>query len=161
MSTALCQLLYVDCSMSTALCQLLYVDCSMSTALCQLLYVNCSMSSAQCSMSTAQCSMSTAQCSMSTAQCSMSTALFRDLPGHRICDFTDGLAANRKPLSRRMKKSRPYTMNNIIKLTSLYFVGVVIKSTKVLFLFRGAQIGDDAFLHLIYRPLVVSSRVWF
>ena len=83
MSTALCQLLYVDCSMSTALCQLLYVDCSMSTALCQLLYVNCSMSSAQCSMSSAQCSMSTAQCSMSTAQCSMSTALFRDLPGHR------------------------------------------------------------------------------
>ena len=83
MSTALCRLLYVDCSMSTALCRLLYVDCSMSTALCQLLYVNCSMSSAQCSMSSAQCSMSTAQCSMSTAQCSMSTALFRDLPGHR------------------------------------------------------------------------------
>ena len=27
--------------------------------------------------------------------------------------------------SRRMKKSRPCTMNYIIKLTSLYFVGVV------------------------------------
>ena len=39
----------------------------MSTFLCRLLYVNCSMSSAQCSMSSAQCSMSTAQCSMSTA----------------------------------------------------------------------------------------------
>ena len=59
----------------------------MSTALCQLLYVNCSMSSAQCSMSTAQCSMSSAQCSMSSAQCSMSTALFRDLPGHRSLNF--------------------------------------------------------------------------
>ena len=55
----------------------------MSTFLCRLLYVNCSMSSAQCSMSSAQCSMSSAQCSMSTAQCSMLTALFRDLPGHR------------------------------------------------------------------------------
>ena len=51
--------------------------------------------------------------------------------------------------------------HRIESLTSLYFVGVVIKSTTVLFLFRGAQIGDDAFLHLIYRPLVVSSRVWF
>ena len=50
MSTALCQLLYVDCSMSTALCQLLYVNCSMSTALCRMLYVDCSMSTALCQL---------------------------------------------------------------------------------------------------------------
>ena len=45
-------------------------------------------------------------------------------------------------------------MNYIIKLTSflhykvyiikLYFVGVVMESTTVLFLFRGAQIGDGS-----------------
>ena len=63
--------------------------------------------------------------------------------------------------SRKMKKSRPCTMNYIIKLTSLYFVGVVMESTTVLFLFRGAQIGDNAFLHLICRSLVVSCRFWF
>ena len=40
-------------------------------------------------------------------------------------------------------------MNNIIKLTSLYFVGVVIKSTTVLFLFRGAQM------------VMMLSYIWF
>ena len=41
------------------------------------------------------------------------------IQGSCIRDFTDGLAANGNPLSQRMKKSRPYTMNNIIELTSL------------------------------------------
>ena len=54
--------------------------------------------------------------------------------------------------SRRIKKSRPCTMNYIIKLTSLYFVG--------LFLFRGAQKGDDAFLVArLWSPVGFGSKM--
>ena len=71
MSTALCRLLYVDCSMSTALCRLLYVDCSMSTALCRLLYVDCSMSTALCQLLYVERTMLYVDCTMLYVDCTM------------------------------------------------------------------------------------------
>ena len=75
MSTFLCRLLYVNCSMSTALCRLLYVNCSMSTALCQLLYVNCSMSTALCRAHNALCRAHNALCRLHNALCRLHNAL--------------------------------------------------------------------------------------
>ena len=81
MSTFLCRLLYVNCSMSTALCRLLYVNCSMSTALCRAHNALCRAHNALCRLHNALCRLHNALCQLLCSATYRATVVMQGLVG--------------------------------------------------------------------------------